>query len=204
MLSAVPKLRNDRYQFMADFHTNLLTTTLLVASTIAWCNTAWSAGSVVSSQIPAAPTDGKASIYYCDALVGAILEGWSTRAAEQFPLMAKDRPRAGTIQSSAGHPTDRLVLIVESDRKTLRMSSRRDFEAGGKGSAAPSPYELLQLDENFLVAFATGAAGPSSSSLITIDRKQGLGTWSTTLARDIISGVPRVETMALSCGGRQQ
>jgi hypothetical protein len=107
------------------------------------------------------------------------------------------------MQAVAARPTDRIVLVIESDHKTLAMSSRRDFEAGGGGLAAPVPNNILQIDDSYIVGFAAGALGPSSSSLITIDRKHGLGTWSTTLARDLISEVPRIDTMVLSCGNRR-
>ncbi|MBI2800386.1 MAG: hypothetical protein HYX63_08870 [Gammaproteobacteria bacterium] len=175
----------------------------VIPAALLWVSATWPGDAVLSSAIPSADGSGKANIYYCDALIGSVIQGWSNKAADRFPLLSKESPPPNTMQALSMHPTDRIVLIIESDQKTLSMSSRRDFETGGNGVAAPSPYDILELDDNYIVGFAAGAAGVNSSSLITIDRKQGLGTWSTTLTRDVISGVPRVDSMVLSCGSRR-
>jgi hypothetical protein len=183
--------------------------TLRVATSVAFFTlltvglSAQAGDNAVSREIPPVAIGTKANIYYCDALVGSVIQGWTKKADEEFPDFSKDRPRPGNMQASAVRPTDRVVFVVESDQKTLTMSSRKDFESGGSAAAAPAPLNILEMDDNFIVAFGDGAAGPSSSSLVTIDRKRGLGTWTITIARDIISGLPRIDTMALSCGSRR-
>jgi len=138
------------------------------------------------------------NVYYCDALVGSEVSGWSKKSADEFPSMSKRNSPPGTVEARLIQPTDRLVFVLDQDKKTLLLSSRDEYELGQKNSFLPDPLEVLQVNDKFIIAFGDVAGG--QSTLVNIERSNGLSSWISTQVRDPISHMAKSFTYVLACG----
>jgi hypothetical protein len=149
--------------------------------------------------VPFPPPSGHLDrdIWYCDAVVGTILDGASKVQVEKSPEFLRERG-PGLI-AKVNRPGDRLVIVLSRRDKTLSLYQREDFE-GGKGDAYM--YELVADTKIGFLATTTYPIA-RSTSVITLNTDSGVGTWTNILSRDFTTQNARVESMYLVCGSRK-
>jgi hypothetical protein len=149
---------------------------------------------VVSAPFPSTSLDSRASNLFCNAAVGTVLQAWSS--ADKAVSLAAQKPG---LFAKALHGTDKVVLEI-LDAK-LYMFRRDEFESGK--TSRDFPLDIIEHSETNLVATATGVLKPKGATVVTLNRKTGLASWTTVMSVGVTSASPRVEAVYLVCGARK-
>lgn len=131
---------------------------------------------------------------YCNATLGTVLEGRSN----DHKLVTAGVAKAGVLAKSF-EVTDRLVIEV-LERK-LYMFRRDEFETGK--SSRDFPLEIIENSRTNLVAVVTGLIAPKGATIFTLNRKTGVGSWTSVMSVGLMTDSPRIEAIYLTCGARR-
>jgi len=143
---------------------------------------------------PTTTTSRLGKVFYCDATVGAYLDALSKE--KEVPI--SNWPKSG-MRATAYKPTDRLVLVIEESGNLLTLYKREAFESG---KANGDPFDIAYKSADVIIATVLVTALPSIA-VVTLDRKTGIATWTTTKSHDFLTEGPRVDTEFFSCGPRK-
>ena len=171
----------------------LLATVALAAQTSTYAE----ADKSVVVPFPRPVANSSARVFYCDAAVGAILMGTSDDRLEKAGGMAPG------LAAIARKPTDRVVLVLEADGKTLSLFNRTDFEGGN--TKRNTPHQIVDGTTEIIVAIAVPRGlNPTPVGVITLNRRTGIGSLTEILSNDLITRNPRIETSYIACGVRRE
>jgi hypothetical protein len=150
---------------------------------------------------PKADVNVKSNVFYCDATVGTGLDGREKDVMQDFPDFISSRGLG--LSGTAYFAKDRLVIVVRPERRLLELYHRDEFEAGGSSQAVP--YDIIDDKTDTIVATATNTlVSPPPISVITLNRKNGIATWTTVLSYDFIIHNARIDAEYLTCGVRKK
>lgn len=135
-----------------------------------------------------------AGTLFCNATLGTVLEGRS----EDYALVAAGVTKPG-IFAKAFEATDRVVVEIFEDK--IYMFRRDEFESGK--SSRDFPLAIIENSATNLVAIATGLVPPKGATILTLNRKTGIASWTSTMSVGLLTDSPRIEAIYLTCGARR-
>ena len=146
----------------------------------------------ITAPFPKPVIGSKAKILYCNATVGVILNGTDDQG-KSTPVGIKPG-----LTATANMPTDRVVLVIEPDAKTLSLFNRVDYEAGK--TDRKTPYAIIDQKTDVIVAFVVPSGfSPPSVGVVTLNRKTGIGTLTDVISNEPFTRNPRIESMYVAC-----
>jgi hypothetical protein len=145
---------------------------------------------------PASDIDPDAVRYYCTATLGTALSGTS----RNYELARLGLVKPG-LSATAHSRTDRIVLEIA--RKGVFLFARDEFEAGK--TTRDFPMQVIEDAKDNLVASGADLSAARTVTVVTLNRKTGIATWTSILSGGFVSDTTKVEATYLTCGaGRNE